>query len=96
MTVCLCAWWTARGHQQRQHNPHCPTHNPQPATTRKELHRIMTRYQVIVNIPESTGFVYVEADSPEDALAQIDPEGGSVFITSVNGSIEPDFALEAE
>ena len=56
----------------------------------------MTRYQVIVNIPESTGFVYVEADSPEDALAQIDPEGGSVFITSVNGSIEPDFALEAE
>ena len=28
MTVCLCAWWTARGHQQRQHNPHCPTHNP--------------------------------------------------------------------
>ena len=31
VTVCLCACWTARGHQQRQHNPHCPTHNqPQP------------------------------------------------------------------
>lgn len=56
----------------------------------------MARYQVNVSIPESEGFLFVDADSPEEAMAQVGDAYEHVFITWVNGRIEPNDAWESE